>query len=528
MRILIPLLLLSVSGFAQQYPKGIEHVIVIGVDGLSPNGIRKANTPTLDKMIKGGSVKWNVRTVLPSSSSSNWASMIMGAGVEQHGITSNDWQKDDHSLPAIVRNEDDLFPTIFSVLHKQYPTAKIGTAFHWSDFGRLVESSAVTYKKHFSTEDSTTKAFTEYIESEKPLFAFLHLDHVDHAGHEYGHGTDHYFESVTKADSLIGEVLRSLKKSGLDKSTLVIVTADHGGIGYGHGGATLEEAEIAMILYGKDVKVNYEIPEQAATYDLAATIAFALRTTPPYVWIGRPLKSAFTGFAAPANLWAGKSILPKPVINPDRKLYEQAGGLFVNKPAEVSMDAVTTNAGIYYTIDGTEPSKSAAVYKAPFIVNGNTVVKAKTIDSKGNESPVNTAYFRVVDSNGRQGLTAAYYEGADWKYLPVFKELKPVSEWTSLEVNLAPARISAVRKGESSFGVVFNGFIQIDTEGEYKFFTSSDDGSKLYIDGKVVVDNDGDHGVIERSGSVNLSKGKHAIVIEYFNGGGGYWIDAFY
>ncbi|RYF99136.1 MAG: hypothetical protein EOO02_17525, partial [Chitinophagaceae bacterium] len=42
------------------------------------------------------------------------------------------------------------------------------------------------------------------------------------------------------------------------------------------------------------------------------------------------------------------------------------------------------------------------------------------------------------------------------------------------------------------------------------------------------VDNDGDHGVIERSGSVNLSKGKHAIVIEYFNGGGGYWIDAFY
>src|SRR5690349_19942358 len=82
---------------ADERPAGIEHVIVIGVDGLSPDGIRKAETPNIDRMVANGAVKWNVRTVLTSASSQNWASMIMGAGPEQHGIINNDWEMDDHS-----------------------------------------------------------------------------------------------------------------------------------------------------------------------------------------------------------------------------------------------------------------------------------------------------------------------------------------------------------------------------------------------------------------------------------------------
>ncbi|WP_439558006.1 alkaline phosphatase family protein [Dyadobacter sp.] len=120
----------------EESPAGIEHVIVIGVDGLSPDGIRKAETPFIHKMIAGGAVKWNVRTVLTSASSQNWASMIMGAGPEQHGIINNDWEMDEHTLPAIVNEADGRFPTIFSVLHKARPNAEIGTVYHWEGFGR--------------------------------------------------------------------------------------------------------------------------------------------------------------------------------------------------------------------------------------------------------------------------------------------------------------------------------------------------------------------------------------------------------
>jgi arylsulfatase A-like enzyme len=108
--------------------------------------------------------------------------------------------------------------------------------------------------------------------------------------------TDLYYQAVTKTDSLIGLVVKAVKDAGIQNNTLLIITADHGGIGYGHGGATTEEAEIAMILSGKMVKKGYRIQQQVYTYDLAATIAFALHIVPPYAWTGRPIKSAFIGF----------------------------------------------------------------------------------------------------------------------------------------------------------------------------------------------------------------------------------------
>jgi len=284
-------------------PQGIEHVIVIGVDGLSPDGIKKGKSPVLHKMIENGAVNWQVRTVLTSASSQNWASMIMGAGPEQHGIIDNDWEIDKHTLPPIVQEADGRFPTIFSIFHQANPKAEVGVVYHWDGFGRLFQKNAVDYDKRFGTEDSTATDFIQYIKTKKPALGFVHFDHVDHAGHHGGHGTAEYYQSVAKADSIIGKILDGLKDAGIMDKTLVIVWADHGGVGKGHGGATPQEAEIAGIFYGKDVKKGYTIQQQVYTYDLASTIAFVLGLQQPYAWIGRPVKPAFEGYAEPENLW---------------------------------------------------------------------------------------------------------------------------------------------------------------------------------------------------------------------------------
>ncbi|MCF0064013.1 alkaline phosphatase [Dyadobacter chenwenxiniae] len=305
-------LLLSFAAFSsfcfgqKDRPKGIEHVIVIGVDGLSPDGINKGKSPVLHDMIANGSVKWNVRTVLTSASSQNWASMIMGAGPEQHGIINNDWEIDKHTLPPIVQEKDGRFPTIFSIFHKANPKAEIGVVYHWDGFGRLFQKDAVNHDKRFGTEDSTATDFINYIKTKKPALGFVHFDHVDHAGHHGGHGSEEYYQSVAKADSLIGKILSALKDAGIMDKTLVIVWADHGGVGKGHGGATPQEAEIAGIFYGKDVKKGYKIEQEVYTYDLASTIAFVLGVQQPYAWIGRPVKPAFEGFKEPENLWKGE------------------------------------------------------------------------------------------------------------------------------------------------------------------------------------------------------------------------------
>jgi hypothetical protein len=519
----------SCQNSSEKTPEGIEHVIVIGVDGLSPDGIKKARTPVIDSMIANGSVKWNVRTVLTSSSSQNWASMTMGAGPEQHGIINNDWELDDHTLPPIVQEPDGRFPSIFSILHAQKPEAEIGAVYHWGGFGRLFQKNAVNYDRHFRTEDSTAADFAKYIKEKKPVLGFVHLDHVDHAGHHGGHGTPEYYRGVEKADSLIGDVLAAIKEAGIADKTLVILWADHGGIGQGHGGATPQEAEIAGVFFGKGVKKGYQVEQQVYTYDLAATIAFSLNITQPYAWTGRPVKAAFEGFSEPKNLWLGTKPIAAPVIYPARELYEQAGGLYVDTVPTVKISGQTDKSLVRYTIDGRFPDSSSTLYSKPFAVNKTTVVLAREFDEKGNAGLVSTAYFRVLKSGSGNGLNTSLYKVDGLSKLPVFGDLKKDQSWISPEfkINLNQMK-GLLEEGKSGFALAFDGFIQIDEPGKYTFSTASDDGSKLYIDGTQVVSNDGNHGVAEKAGSTELKAGRHAIKVEYYNNGGGSWLDAFY
>ena len=521
-------LLTACSKTSQELPAGIEHVIVIGVDGLSPDGIHKANTPVIDSMIAHGSVKWDVRTVLTSSSSQNWMSMISGAGPEQHGVINNDWEIDDHTLPPVVQEPDGRFPTIFSVLRKARPDAEIGAVYHWDGFGRLFQKNAVSYDKRFSTEDSTATDFIRYIRDKKPLLGFVHFDHVDHAGHHGGHGSEEYYKSVVKTDSLVGKILAGIKDAGIEKNTLVIIWSDHGGIGYGHGGATPQEAEIAGIFFGKDIKKGYKIEQQVYTYDLASTIAFALNITPPYAWIGRAVKPVFEGFSEPENLWLGEKIIAAPVIYPERKLYQQAGGLYNSETATVKIETRSEKSVTRYTTDGKEPDSASAIYKAPFMISKTTVVKARSFDEEGNFSHTSIAYFRLVKPGLGNGLTTTFYQGKDLMKVPDYSKMKKGVSWISPEFNIDLDQINGLlAKDNGSFALQYEGFIQIDIAGKYTFSTASDDGSKLFIDGKEVVNNDGNHGVMEETGSVELTAGKHPILVEYYNNGGGFWLDAF-
>lgn len=67
----------------------------------------------------------------------------------------------------------------------------------------------------------------------------------------------------------------------------------------------------------------------------------------------------------------------------------------------------------------------------------------------------------------------------------------------------------------------FKAHLNIRRSGRYTFKTTSDDGSRLYVDGKQIVNNDGLHGMRARTGRVHLKKGRHAIVVDFFEYGGG-------
>ncbi len=116
--------------------------------------------------------------------------------------------------------------------------------------------------------------------------------------------------------------------------------------------------------------------------------------------------------------------------------------------------------------------------------------------------------------NPARGLRYQYFE-TDGESMPVFSGLTPISSGTVDTVAIP----GGVR--ESNFAVLYNGYIKIKEQGLYTFSTTSDDGSVLLIDGRIVVNNDGRHAPIEKSGFVSLDAGYHTFKVMFFQAGGG-------
>ncbi|WP_179131053.1 putative Ig domain-containing protein [Candidatus Entotheonella palauensis] len=112
------------------------------------------------------------------------------------------------------------------------------------------------------------------------------------------------------------------------------------------------------------------------------------------------------------------------------------------------------------------------------------------------------------------GLTYEYFEG-NWDNLPDFDALTPVHIGIVDDFNLSP------REQEDFYGFRFRGMVDIETGGTYTFYTNSDDGSQLLINGTLVVDNDGLHPPVEQSDTINLSAGLHDIEVTFFEKQGG-------
>ena len=93
-----------------------------------------------------------------------------------------------------------------------------------------------------------------------------------------------------------------------------------------------------------------------------------------------------------------------------------------------------------------------------------------------------------------------------------------------IDPEISTTRITAAWSNSppAQFAVQWSGFLVLARAGWYTFATTSDDGSRVVIDGHIVVDNTGDHGVQTRAGRIRLKGGSHALLIDYMQSGGGY------
>lgn len=268
------------------------HVIIIGVDGLSVDGVAKGNTPRLHALIDRAAWTLEARGVLPTLSSPNWASAINGAGPAQHGITSNGWFRHMVEFQPVCRANDGKFPTIFGTLRAAYPASKIAVFHDWRGFADLLEKEAPDVLRHERGPERTTRAAIAYWRENRPALTFIHLDNADHAGHAHGWYSQEYYRAVEAADGYIGEVLDMIESLSARDSTFVLVTSDHGGTAHGHGKNSLAEILIPWILAGPGIAPG-RITTPVNTFDTALTVAWIFNLAPPPCWIGRPVLAAF-------------------------------------------------------------------------------------------------------------------------------------------------------------------------------------------------------------------------------------------
>ena len=177
---------------------------------------------------------------------------------------------------------------------------------------------------------------------------------------------------------------------------------------------------------------------------------------------------------------------------------------------------------VRYTTDGTDPVASSLLWKTSFTVNASTTVIARQyfsaeISTGVRKEELEKMEFRAptVNRPTAPGLHYDYYEGA-WDRLPDFDSLKATSGGIVATLDLATVTSRAV-----NWGAVFTGCIAIPEDGLYTFYIRSDDGSRLFIDDRVVADNDGLHGAVAVSGKAALKAGKHSIKVMFFQREGG-------
>jgi len=199
-----------------------------------------------------------------------------------------------------------------------------------------------------------------------------------------------------------------------------------------------------------------------------------------------------------------------PFISPKDTVFEKP------QKASVSIGTDTPGAKLYYTIDGSSPTEKSNLYKNSFSLNSDATVKviAKKEGLLNSYTQTERINFFVPEVNG---LNYSVFEG-EWENMPDIKKIKKVSGGQQIDFD-----VNRIQKREDYIVVVFEGFIKIEKDGLYTFYSSANNGSWLYVNNKLIVSNPSG---TER-GDVSLEIGKYPIKVIYFENIGTESLDVF-
>ncbi len=257
--------LVSISLLSGQNKK----LLFIGIDGCRPDALTQAQTPNIDGLINGGIYINDALCSIngqPTVSGPGWSTMITGVWFDKHGVSDN-------SFSGSNFDEYPPFNVLMEESSQEYHTASF---IMWTPIHTQIFGSTMDYNELHSTYDgSVAQGAADYMSTPNLDVLFLDFDDVDIAGHSYGYSPEanQYINAIENVDEYIGWVIDAMENRPTfqNEDWLVMITSDHGGIDYSHGGQTIEERQIPIILSGSLVSVE-TLPEQSYLTNMVPTL----------------------------------------------------------------------------------------------------------------------------------------------------------------------------------------------------------------------------------------------------------------
>lgn len=272
----------------------IDRVIIMSIDGLRPDLMLRADAPHLRSLLDRGSFSMWARTIPEAITLPSHTSMLTGVHTKQHGITwNNDHRAAEDRHPPKV-------PSLFALARQAGLTTALVTG--KEKFVVFIDEGAVDWHAIPSREVGLSdrrvgEVGVTFLQEHQPNVMVLHFGQVDWRGHGIGWGSPEQIAQIENADAAVGKVFQALDDLGLADSTLVIISADHGGQGRRHGANDARSLHIPWIAVGPGVRPGFDLTRidtlQIDTYDTFATACHALGLAIPDHVEGKPITEIF-------------------------------------------------------------------------------------------------------------------------------------------------------------------------------------------------------------------------------------------
>ena len=257
----------------------MPNLLYITTDGMRPDALEEAHTPTFAALMQQGSYTLNARSVMPSITLPCHMSIFHSLPPERHNVLTNNYT-------PMARPVAGLFEVL------KQADKRSAMFYSWEPLRDVARPLSLALSKLIAYDDNPEVSDDLVVESALPYlksgefdFTFLYLGSVDEVGHRAGWMSPTYLKQVEKIDGLLEQVL-----SAIPSDTTVLTMSDHGGHFRFHGTDLPEDMTVPFFALGPGIAAGKQLQDAMSLLEVAPTVAKLLGVPAVGAWEGRAVE----------------------------------------------------------------------------------------------------------------------------------------------------------------------------------------------------------------------------------------------